>query len=151
MLLNVLNKECFEQVSLTSFYWVFISIMYAHIHAYIIYILVYYLYGYLINKSGFPMRSSLFLHIKIKMWLLGSIIFAIPHDFSCIFLNVNLRHSAGQVYCITRSLQGGYLELSKQVLNCLFTTLCLPKVNTQGKTEPLASLASSFKRLLPNH
>lgn len=65
------------------------------------------------------------------------------------FFNVSFRHSAGQVYRIMRSLQGRYLELSRQVLNCLFTTLSLPKVNTQGKVEQPAGLTSSFKRLLP--
>lgn len=95
------------------------------------------------------MWSALFLHINIKIWLLHSLHLQYLMIIAAFFLNVHLRHGAGQVYRITRSLQGGYLELSRQVLNCLLTTLSLPKVNTQGNVEQLAGLTSSFKRLLP--
>lgn len=95
------------------------------------------------------MWSALFLHINIKIWLLHSLHLQYLMIIAAFFLNVRLRHGAGQVYRITRSLQGGYLELSRQVLNCLLTTLSLPKVNTQGNVEQLAGLTSSFKRLLP--
>lgn len=122
-------------------------------HTYIIYwfLFIHYIICH-INKTGLPVRSALFLHIKNKksgsLILLYSLYLLIIAAFS---LNVSLRHSAGQVYCTTRSLQGGYLELSRPVLNCLFTTLSLPKVSTQGKAEELASLTSSFMGLLTNH